>query len=54
MTNAGLGSVGARYAVDLARTEPIIFYAAAREWARKIRTPSKIPRRDCRRRGDRQ
>jgi NitT/TauT family transport system substrate-binding protein len=35
MTNAGLGSVGARYAVDLARTEPIIFYAAAREWAEK-------------------
>src|SRR5882757_6465396 len=35
MTNAGLGSVGARYAVDLARTEPIIFYAAARDWAEK-------------------
>lgn len=35
MTNAGLGSVGARYAVELARTEPIIFYAASREWAEK-------------------
>jgi NitT/TauT family transport system substrate-binding protein len=35
MTNAGLGSGGARYAVDLARTEPIIFYAAARDWAEK-------------------
>jgi NitT/TauT family transport system substrate-binding protein len=35
MTNAGLGSVGARYAVDLARTEPIIFYATARDWAEK-------------------
>jgi NitT/TauT family transport system substrate-binding protein len=33
MLNAGLGSVGARYAVDLARTDPIIFYAASREWA---------------------
>lgn len=35
MTNAGLGSVGARYAVELARTDPIIFYAASREWAEK-------------------
>src|SRR6202163_4227953 len=35
MTNAGLGSVGARYAVDLDRTDPIIFYAASREWADK-------------------
>src|ERR1700761_6575785 len=35
MTNAGLGSVGARYAVELARTDPIIFYAAARDWAEK-------------------
>lgn len=35
MTNAGLGSVGARYAVDLARNDPIIFYAASREWAEK-------------------
>src|SRR5450631_2747740 len=35
MLNAGLGSVGARYAVDLARTDPIIFYAASREWADK-------------------
>jgi NitT/TauT family transport system substrate-binding protein len=33
MTNAGLGTVGARYGADLARTEPIIFYAAARDWA---------------------
>ncbi|WP_316228170.1 ABC transporter substrate-binding protein [Bradyrhizobium sp. SZCCHNPS10061] len=35
MTNAGLGSIGARYAVDLARADPIIFYAASREWAEK-------------------
>lgn len=35
MTNAGLGTVGARYAAELARTEPIIFYAASREWAEK-------------------
>lgn len=35
MTNAGLGTVGAHYAAELARTEPIIFYAAARDWAEK-------------------
>lgn len=35
MTNAGLGGVGARYAEELARTEPIIFYASARDWAEK-------------------
>src|SRR5215218_5304939 len=35
MLNAGLGSIGARYAAELARTEPIIFYAASREWADK-------------------
>ena len=35
MLNAGLGSVGARYAAELARTEPIIFYAASRDWADK-------------------
>ena len=35
MTNAGLGTIGARYAAELARTEPIIFYAASREWADK-------------------
>src|SRR3954453_16538042 len=35
MLNAGIGSVGARYAVELARTDPIIFYAASREWAEK-------------------
>ena len=35
MTNAGLGTVGARYAAELERTEPIIFYAASREWAEK-------------------
>ena len=33
MTNAGIGTVGVRYAAELARTEPIIFYAAARDWA---------------------
>src|SRR5258707_4519976 len=41
MTNAGLGSVGARYAVELARTDPIIFYAASREWAEKNAAPIK-------------
>jgi NitT/TauT family transport system substrate-binding protein len=35
MTNAGLGAVGARYGAELARTEPIIFYTAARDWAEK-------------------
>lgn len=35
MTNAGLGTIGARYAAELNRTEPIIFYAAARDWAEK-------------------
>jgi NitT/TauT family transport system substrate-binding protein len=35
MTAAGTGHVGARYAADLARTEPIIFYAASRDWAEK-------------------
>lgn len=35
MTNAGLGSVGARYLSELGRTEPIILYAASREWAEK-------------------
>src|ERR1700709_2573071 len=35
MTNAGLGSVGAHYGAELARTEPIIFYAASRDWAEK-------------------
>jgi NitT/TauT family transport system substrate-binding protein len=35
MLSAGLGSVGARYAVELGRTDPIIFYAASREWAEK-------------------
>jgi NitT/TauT family transport system substrate-binding protein len=33
MTNAAIGTVGVRYAAELARTEPIIFYAAARDWA---------------------
>src|SRR5258707_1823575 len=35
MSNAGLGTVGARYGAELQRTEPIIFYAAARDWAEK-------------------
>lgn len=35
MTSAGLGSVGARYGAELNRSEPIIFYAAARDWADK-------------------
>src|ERR1700682_2106508 len=35
MLNAELGSVGARYAVALARTDPMIFYAASRDWADK-------------------
>ena len=35
MLNAGVGQVGVRYAADLNRTEPIIFYAASRDWAQK-------------------
>jgi NitT/TauT family transport system substrate-binding protein len=35
MLAAGSGSIGARYASELERTEPIIFYAASREWAEK-------------------
>jgi NitT/TauT family transport system substrate-binding protein len=35
MTNAGIGSVGARYGAELGRTDPIIFYAAGRDWAEK-------------------
>jgi NitT/TauT family transport system substrate-binding protein len=35
MLNANLGTVAARYGAELARTEPIIFYAASREWAEK-------------------
>ena len=35
MTNAGLGSVAARYGAELGRSEPIIFYAASRDWAEK-------------------
>lgn len=35
MLNAGVGQVGARYAADLNRTEPVIFYATSREWAQK-------------------
>src|SRR5262249_5213605 len=35
MTNAGLGTVAARYGAELGRTEPIIFYATSRDWAEK-------------------
>jgi NitT/TauT family transport system substrate-binding protein len=35
MLNANLGTVAARYGAELARTEPIIFYAAARDWVEK-------------------
>jgi len=35
MTAAGTGTVATRYAADLARTEPIIFYAASRDWVEK-------------------
>jgi NitT/TauT family transport system substrate-binding protein len=35
MTAAATGHVGARYAAELSRTEPIILYAASREWAEK-------------------
>jgi NitT/TauT family transport system substrate-binding protein len=35
MSNAGLGTVAARYGAELARSEPIIFYAASRDWAEK-------------------
>lgn len=33
LKNAGNGSVGVRYARELNRSEPIIFYVAARDWA---------------------
>jgi NitT/TauT family transport system substrate-binding protein len=33
MLKAGIGNVGARYALELNRIEPIIFYAASRDWA---------------------
>ncbi|OQW54169.1 MAG: ABC transporter substrate-binding protein [Proteobacteria bacterium SG_bin9] len=35
MLNAGVGQVGVRYAADLNRTEPVIFYATSRDWAQK-------------------
>jgi NitT/TauT family transport system substrate-binding protein len=35
MSNAGLGSVAAKYGADLGRAEPIIFYATSRDWAEK-------------------
>ena len=35
MLNAKLGSVGANYAAELGRSEPIIFYGASRDWAEK-------------------
>ena len=35
MTNAGTGYAAVRYVADLNRSEPIIFYAAARDWAEK-------------------
>lgn len=35
MTNAGTGTVAFRYVQELNRTEPIIFYAASRDWAEK-------------------
>ena len=35
ITSAGTGTLGVRYGIDLARTEPIIVYAAARDWADK-------------------
>jgi len=34
MNNAGTGYVAARYAAELQRTEPVIFYAAANDWAK--------------------
>lgn len=33
MLQANIGTVGARYAAELNRTDPIIFYAASRAWA---------------------
>lgn len=41
MINARLGTVGPRFAVELGRTDPIIFYAASREWAEKNATTIK-------------
>lgn len=50
MTNAGLGTIGARYAAELNRTEPIIFYAASRDWAEKTRKSSENSVRRSRKR----
>jgi NitT/TauT family transport system substrate-binding protein len=33
MTNAGVGAANAYFVADLKRTDPLIFYAAARDWA---------------------
>ncbi|MDQ8731409.1 ABC transporter substrate-binding protein [Bradyrhizobium sp. LHD-71] len=35
MTNAGTGSVAFRYVAELNRNEPVILYAASRDWAEK-------------------
>ncbi|MDA9451200.1 ABC transporter substrate-binding protein [Bradyrhizobium sp. CCBAU 21359] len=32
---AGFGTIGVKYALELNRSEPIIFFAASREWANK-------------------
>jgi NitT/TauT family transport system substrate-binding protein len=35
MANAGTGTVAFRYVSELSRTEPVIIYAASRDWAEK-------------------
>jgi len=35
MTSAGIGTAGPRYAAELNRTDPVIVYAASRDWAEK-------------------
>jgi len=35
MTGAGIGTAGPRYAAELNRTDPVIVYAASRDWAEK-------------------
>ena len=55
MSNAGTGTAAFRYLQELNRSEPVIFYAASRDWAEKNpEAHQKISRRDRRRREDRE
>jgi len=54
MSNAGLGTVGAHYGADLAGPSRSSFMRRRASGREKSGHHQKIPRRDCRRRGDRQ